>query len=475
MTTPLRVAPRSAERDYLSAILAAGAIGLLVVCGIGIALHPIAGAVAVFVALLVTALFWPTITPLACLFTIVAAHSQYLLPALPGLGQDGVQKVLLLALVGVLLLRERKRFSLTATLAIVLFFSFAVYGLVFAPSASGIDQGTLIRALIGFSFAWMVLFVRLSTKDSKVMLLTIAGLPVVSIVYGVGLRSLGYSALFQDEYTGVVRVSGASIPAHLAMLSFVGVIAGLAYGIKFRDPGLSSTLVLANILVCCASLTRGAITATVVLLLAFVCAIWFIQRRQGADVLTSAMTLKQQTRAGLYGFGLILLASAAILPLLLQRSRSTALERGFNSSGRDEAWAFYFDQFGTNPSFGNGLGFASIANEILKPTGVQSAFRAPHNEYLHFLVDIGLLGSIGLAAIMLVGLLRLVRETKSAAMIGLIVAIALSVIVYAYFDNIFSTPQFLLPLLLTLMCIRSGSNDSDLGSDENDVAPMEGV
>ncbi|MCX2755478.1 O-antigen ligase family protein [Gordonia sp. 4N] len=472
MTSLLKIAPGPREVDYRSAVLAAGAIPLLAVCGIAIALHTTAGIAAVFASFLVFAALWPTITPLACLFTIVAAHSQYLLPTLPGLGQDGVQKVLLLALVGVLLLREDKRFSLTATLAILLFGSFAMYGVLFAPSASGIDQATLFRALMGFSFAWIVLFVRLTPKDARTMLFAIAALPAVSLAYGAGLRVLGYSALFQDEYTGVIRLSGASIPAHLAMLSFVGVIAGLAYGIMFRESSISTSMVILNILVCCASLTRGAIAATVVLLATFVCAIWVSQRRKSPEVFISSVALNQ-TRAGLYGFALIIVAGVAILPLLLQRSRSTALERGFNSSGRDEAWSFYFDQFSANPAFGNGLGFASVANEILKPTGVQSAFRAPHNEYLHFLVDVGLIGSIGLAVIMVVGLIRLVRRMTSPVMIGLILAVALSVVVYAYFDNIFSTPQFLLPMLLTLMCIGSVSG-RDFGKACN-ADPARGV
>jgi O-antigen ligase len=59
-----------------------------------------------------------------------------------------------------------------------------------------------------------------------------------------------------------------------------------------------------------------------------------------------------------------------------------------NLSGRDRVWAFYFEELTFSPLFGRGMGsgFVAAADWLPWPR------KTPHNEYLHLLVNTGVIG-----------------------------------------------------------------------------------
>jgi O-antigen ligase len=130
----------------------------------------------------------------------------------------------------------------------------------------------------------------------------------------------------------------------------------------------------------------------------------------------------------------------------LQRNAGNDYEGGFNTSGRRQAWDFFLGVGDRHPWSGNGLGASAVATATEAPAGVQTAFVAPHNEYIHLYVDLGwLLGAVVLGAVAL--LLGYVARRAAGALeaLGLLAGTA----VLALLDNPLSTAS--IPLLLALL------------------------
>ncbi|WP_131099746.1 hypothetical protein [Bacillus sp. SYJ] len=63
----------------------------------------------------------------------------------------------------------------------------------------------------------------------------ICSLPIISSIVGILLTLSGIYSFYFYEYTGVVRFQGSSIPAHLAMLSYIGFMVSLIEAKKIRE------------------------------------------------------------------------------------------------------------------------------------------------------------------------------------------------------------------------------------------------
>ena len=112
---------------------------------------------------------------------------------------------------------------------------------------------------------------------------------------------------------------------------------------------------------------------------------------------------------------------------------------------------------------GRGIGFATIANATYHPVGVQRTFDAPHNEYLHFLLDGGLV--LLSATILALGFLLLKVGSRSGiAGPGYAVALGASIAVYSYVDNVFSTPQLTVPFMLLCASLLTAARVESFGA-----------
>ena len=270
------------------------------------------------------------------------------------------------------------------------------------------------------------------------------------MIAGIPLQLAGVSTVFSVEATGVPRLEGASIPAHLAFLSLVGLAAGLCLlGLPEVDRNSRTHLwVGLNLLILVGTATRGGIGVGLALVAVFI-----------VHALMVSRTSSRLARRGAWmatAIGIVAMAAAA--PELIRRSMGNSYEGTFNLSGRDQAWDFFFGLATQSPTTGKGLGFATIAVQLYAPPNVQKEFVAPHNEYIHLLLDGGVLFLVAMMATMLT-LFFLAARAHRGTVRWVIATFALGFLGYSFTDNTFSTPQFtvLVVMLLGILAANPAS------------------
>ncbi len=245
--------------------------------------------------------------------------------------------------------------------------------------------------------------------------LVIALLPLLSAVVG-ALMQLGDPVPhwgFQSTEDEPWRLAGAAgHPEPFAILAFCGLAVALH---ETSRPGRPYAVALAvvNLMLVILSGTRMAIFATGVLLLTY-------------GALSADLRGLLLRRRWLTGLAAVAVAAVAALywPFLYQR-----LFEGDTGhvelSSRGNIWRFYLQEFRLSPLFGRGLGAGYIAGaedlSYLRRT-------TPHNEYLHFLVEGGVVGfGLCLAAIGLWyrQLLQVVEANDRLFLLALAPALAL--------------------------------------------------
>src|SRR5690606_31538285 len=97
--------------------------------------------------------------------------------------------------------------------------------------ANGTDHVGLMeqgRSLMGFALGWLAFSVKWPKESAQSTLLSLALLPVASVIIGVLLEPLLGIRWLGVEYSGAIRLRGALIAAHLAMLGVWGAYAAVA-------------------------------------------------------------------------------------------------------------------------------------------------------------------------------------------------------------------------------------------------------
>jgi O-antigen ligase len=278
-----------------------------------------------------------------------------------------------------------------------------------------------LRSFIALSTTWLLFAVRRTPGEAQRQLVVVALLPGLNLAVGVLLWTVGLNDLVRHEYTGAWRLQGASIPAHLGILCVVAVAAGTY--LWSRGSRWMGLLVAANLGIAVVTGTRTAIVLCVVLVIAgLISRTRFLRTRH---VLPSAIAYL--VVLGAVGY--------AYLPALRDRFLGNPLESGFNTSGRADAWDFFWRVAQVEPMFGRGLGAATVANTGQLPP----AFKVPHNEYLRLVVEGGWVGLTLFLVAAGVAFSGLVRRTGAS---GLSPAVVVSVWAgYCFVDNALSTPQ----------------------------------
>ena len=431
--------------------IAVGAALLPVAAAVGAAETPLvlaglAGLLVLVLACVFKSSWWNLVPATALVVTPQVLNSD---PATPIPNADAAQKgVLILALVG-LLLTLGFRFSLIGSVALAVIALSGLAAVLDAGGEVGIGGGGIARSAVGFALPWLFLFVDWRTLGLARGLQFLAALPTICLIAGMVLTAAGISPIIVREWGGALRLQGSAVPAHLAMLAFVGLVAGLVALVTasgtlrwwaYAVPAL-------NMMILLGTATRGAITAAVVVVVTFV---------------VSALRSRGSTGPGRTAAWLLLAAAAvggiAAGGQIMLRNQGNSYEGSFNTSGRDQAWQFFFDAAMVNPVTGRGLGFSSIAVETLKPRDVQSAFIAPHNQYLHLFADGGVFLAIGLF-----GALAAAVCWAAASLVGtgraVIAAFGVSVAFYSFIDNTLSAPQFSVTAMILLGLIGVCARD----------------
>jgi O-antigen ligase len=424
---------------------APGIVGLAaaMVAGAAVAVNPLFLAVAVLLLIVLAALLYPRSGwQLAPLTVLVVSPAIFLDAAgQPMPNGDAVQKALLIVALGCLVFTAGVRFSGVGTAAI------AAVGLAAAVSlldiGGAIDVGAALasRAFIGYSLPWMFLFVDWRRVGISRALGFIAKLPLFCVIAGIPLQIAGVSTVFTVEATGVPRLEGASIPAHLAFLALVGLAAALCLlGLPGVDRNPRTYLWAGlNLIILTATATRGGIGVGIALVVVFI-----------VHALLVSRSVTSQARKGAWVVSVVAIGGmAAALPELIRRSMGNSYEGTFNTSGREQAWDFFYHLATQSPLTGKGLGFASIAVQMYAPPAVQKLFFAPHNEYIHLLLDGGVFLLVAMMATMAT-LFILAARSQRGTVRWVILTFGVGFMGYSYTDNTFSTPQFTLLVVMLL-------------------------
>ncbi|ASA26023.1 O-antigen ligase family protein [Paenibacillus donghaensis] len=337
------------------------------------------------------------------------------------------------------------RFRLSHPLWAMVALLFITFGLsIWLPEMT---SSIAVKAFIGLSLPFVFLLINWKKEVADRQIRILCMLPLVSVAVGVLLQLAGIHPFLDVEFTGAVRVQGANIPAHLAMLAFMGV------GIPFIEIKRSPQhiryfyiMLALNFFILLATGTRGPILALALMVLYY---FYDISRQY----------LKGKTTYLIPLMGSFLLIFAAVF-MQLDNFRKRSFERTTDTavdlSGRSEAWEYFLNKAADSPWSGRGLGAVTVANDGTLYKG----FVVPHNEYIRFYYDGGYIGAIVLL-LSLLAVFVLVYRALAPKVKPYYVFFIAAFLIYSFSDNTLSTVQFIIPFCWYLNCLYRSSQPTD--------------
>ncbi|MBO9599928.1 MAG: O-antigen ligase family protein [Cohnella sp.] len=293
-----------------------------------------------------------------------------------------------------------------------------------------------IKAFIGLASPFVLLLIRWPKKTAAMIVKILCFLPLVSVLVGLALESAGIGSLFVQEFNGSTRLEGANIPPHLAFLAFMAFMVSTIEA-KRRPDRLAFyyAMMSVNFLIILLTGTRGALISLMLMVFIFM-----------YDLTKQFLKGKTALIIPLLGFVAVLVSSVWLqLDNLEKRSFERSTEAGIDLSGRLEAWDFFLKGVEGSPWFGKGLGAVLVAND----GSIYEGFNVPHNEYIRFYYDGGIVGAVLLFAAIFYVFRNVIRETAKELRIFMI-ALIIGFLIYSISDNTLSTLQFILPFCIYL-------------------------
>ncbi|UQZ35044.1 polysaccharide polymerase [Paenibacillus sp. PK3_47] len=325
----------------------------------------------------------------------------------------------------------------------------ALFFITFAFSSwlPEMNASIAVKAFIGLSLPFVFLLINWKKEVAEKQIRILALLPLVSMLVGVVLHVANFHSILTIEFTGAVRVQGANIPPHLAMLAFMGV--AISFIEIKRSPQHTRffyIMLALNFLILVATGTRGPLLALVLMVIYY----FF-------DISRQYLKGKSQYLIPLL-CSLVLIVAAVFLQLdnLKKRSFERTTAEGIDLSGRTEAWEFFLDKAAGSPWSGRGLGSATVANDGTLYKG----FVVPHNEYIRFYFDGGYIGAILLLLSLLAVFILVYRALAPPVKPYYLLFIA-AFLIYSFSDNTLSTVQFIIPFCWYLNCLYRSSQPTD--------------
>ncbi|WP_372638156.1 O-antigen ligase family protein [Cohnella sp.] len=300
--------------------------------------------------------------------------------------------------------------------------------------------------LIGMTAPFIFLLIRWPRNVTERHVKLLCLLPAVSVAFGAVFHLAGLYPMFVTEYNGAFRLQGANIPPHLAFLAFVAFFVSMV-GVKRypRQMSIYYFLMGTNFVIMLLTGTRGALVAALAMVLAF-----------AFDLLKQFLKGKTALIVPLIGFVAILALSVGLqMDNLKKRSYAQQSNAEVNLSGRSEAWEFFLNGAKESPWFGRGLGSVLVSND----GSIDKSFSVPHNEYIRFYYDGGIVGAALLFRALLIVFLEVYRRASREIRIYL-AAFLLGFAVYSISDNTISSIQFIVPFCVSLNAIANQSDPS---------------
>lgn len=322
-------------------------------------------------------------------------------------------------------------------LSLLLFLSYTAAEL--HPNLSPISP---FIVFLGIGAPFSLLLVRWDKKLASYMIAVIPFLPLVSVAAGMGLELLGLHTLFHVEYLGAKRLQGANMGAHLAMLAFVGLCVGL---IEVKRTGGQKNLYFAlmgiNFLIMFYTGTRGALIASSFIVIVFI--LDYVKDYAKGKLLALIPLL-------IFLAAMIAVIASQWQNILLRTFNEHSSEIGINLSGRDIAWKFFLAEAEGSEIFGNGLGASLVAND----GSLFSGFTVPHNEYIRFYFDSGIIGAILFFSSLIYIILKIGKKLPLDIQVYYY-SLILGVFLYSFVDNTLTTIHFVVPFCFYLAALGS--------------------
>lgn len=308
-----------------------------------------------------------------------------------------------------------------------------IIALFFRNENLSIDLFSSIFSLVVPAFIFSFTFKIKSISFLKVFVYA----PLFVLILGY-IYSLTFGRpIFREEFNSVFRLQGASVPAHYGMICFFGIFSSILLIFCFEKKRVFTYLFLfLNFIILYLTGARTALFCSV-----FVVILFFLKFSRFPIFFK------------IFGSFLTILLSLVFLVLQGQRSLvSNDNEELINTSGRTEAWDFFFSKFLENPIYGFGAGNSS---QFVRNSDIEF-FVTPHNEYLRLLLEGGLVGSFILLLLILPRLFNGIK-TKFKSLNKLeysLFVLYVNVLIFSITDNTFSTFQFYLPFLILINFIN---------------------
>ncbi|WP_373231288.1 O-antigen ligase family protein [Cohnella sp.] len=413
------------------------------VIGLAIAGEPVLAAAGVIgVTLFLFSAMSPERMSYVILITSVISIQYLVEIELMGMDMQSLYKIgiLLISLPAVIRYGVYRRLSVP----ILAFMAMVPLTYLFADMHPLLTMSAPLKAFIGLASPFVILMIRWPRDVAELHIRLLCFLPLVSVAFGVMFEVTGVQPLFTSEFTGVLRLQGANIPAHLAFLAFIGFVVCLIE-VK-RSPHrmtFSYIMMAVNFLILLLTGTRGPLIAALAIILVFL-----------FDLAKQFLKGKTALFLPLVGFIVILVVSVFLqLDNIKKRSFERETESVIDLSGRSEAWAFFIDGVKDSPWFGRGLGSVLVGND----GSLYKGFVVPHNEYIRFYFDGGIVGVTLVFASLLFVFVTLYKRLASGIKLFYI-AFILGFLIYSISDNTLSTVQFILPFCAYLNAIGNMSH-----------------
>jgi len=405
----------------------------------------LAVAAVLFIILLAVSISRPELISYFVLLTTSVSINFLYSGSMFGMEILSLYKLAILGLLVPCILVNGLRFRLSHPLWVMVALVFITFG--FSIWLPQMTSSIAVKAFIGLSLPFVFLLINWKREVAEKHIRIICLLPAVSVLAGVMMQAAHMHNLFDVEFTGAVRIQGANIPAHLAMLAFLGI--AIPFIEIKRNPQSARffyTMLALNFLILIGTGTRGPILALILMLVYY---FYDISRQY----------LKGRTYFLIPLLCSLMLITAAVfmqLDNLKKRSFERTTETGIDLSGRAEAWEYFLNKAADSPWTGRGLGAVTVANDGTLYKG----FVVPHNEYIRFYFDGGYIGSILLLLSLLTVFILIYRALAPPVKPYYLLFIA-AFMIYSFSDNTLSTVQFIIPFCWYLNCLYRSSQQAD--------------
>lgn len=246
----------------------------------------------------------------------------------------------------------------------------AVFSLLFGKLHPDVGPDVMIESLVLLSLPFAFTQIALPPHARRLCTPLIMALPLLSVAIGTALQWAGMHIMFAGLHD---RLEGATGNAGVfGILAFCGLAVSLHEISRQKRPWAILPTAF-NLILVMFSGSRSAMLASGLLFFAY-------------PLISSAFRNQLRQRRLLILTVVILVAgaSAAYLPKIYERLHL--------KMDRFRVWSVFYDEFLESPIFGQGIGTGLVAGDRWPVEVERPFFTIPHNEYLHFLVNSGLIG-----------------------------------------------------------------------------------